>query len=339
MKTLLRTIGIVAAVLVLYAGACAVRREIRNRGNTRIVSDAQVTTISLTIDGTERRALVHVPSGADATATLPLVLMLHGAGGTAEMALVETAFVARSDAHQFIVAFPEATRPDAGKPAAFGSNDPTWNDGSGRFHSGQRNVADVEFIARLLDEIESRYSVDRSRIFVAGFSNGASMAFRIGIELSDRIAAVAPVAGALWIREPKCARPVSLLYITGTADSLNPMEGGVPNPARSFRFERVSDTAKPPVIEHITKWSNMLGCMSAPVTLTNTPAGVTTTVYEGCRGESRVVFTTIAGHGHTWPGGTNALPSFIVGDDTSPVSATDEIWKFFAAHARDTHPK
>jgi polyhydroxybutyrate depolymerase len=45
------------------------------------------------------------------------------------------------------------------------------------------------------------------------------------LELSDRIAAIAPVSGALWIAEPKIARPVSLLYITGTADPINPMGG------------------------------------------------------------------------------------------------------------------
>ena len=160
---------------------------------------ANLQTVTLTVDGIERRALVHVPPAYDGKAALSVVLMFHGNGGTAESVIKETGWVAKSDAAGFIVVFPEGTRPDMTQPPRFGRNNPAWNDGSGRFHAGERNIADVAFIAALLDHLEAKFAVDKRRVFATGLSNGASMSFRVGLELSERIAAIAPVSGALWI--------------------------------------------------------------------------------------------------------------------------------------------
>ncbi len=84
---------------------------------------------------------------------MPVVLMFHGNGGTAESVVKETGWVAKSDAAGFIVVFPEATRPDMTQPPKFGRNNPAWNDGSGRFHAGERNIADAAFIDVLLDHL------------------------------------------------------------------------------------------------------------------------------------------------------------------------------------------
>ena len=143
---------------------------------------------TLTVQGVERHFLVHVPPQAGAKTPLPVVLMLHGGGGTGKGALAETGWDRKADEAGFLAVFPDATRPAPEKPARFGSNSQVWNDGSGRFHAGEQNVDDVACLNAILDDLCAHYPVDPRRIFVTGFSNGASMAFRAGAELSKRVA-------------------------------------------------------------------------------------------------------------------------------------------------------
>lgn len=299
---------------------------------------ANLQTLTLKVDGIERRSLVHMPPAYDGKAALPVVLMFHGNGGTAESVVKDTGWVAKSDAAGFIVVLPEGTRPDLTQPPKFGRNNPAWNDGSGRFHAGERNINDVAFIASLLDRLEASFAVDKRRVFATGFSNGASMVFRVGLELSERIAAIAPVSGALWIAEPKAAHPVSLLYITGTADPINPLEGGVPKMASGSGFKGVPEKAKPPVREMVRAWVKLLGCSPEAKSRASNIEGITTVIYAGGREGTEVVFTTIEGHGHIWPGGKSPLPEFILGKATSRLNATEAVWKFFQAHPKQ-NPK
>ena len=334
MRTLRRATAVVGIVLVVLFVSFAVVRAIRARADAAFIAAANLQTVTLTVDGIERRALVHVPPDYDGKAAMPVVLMFHGNGGTAESVVKETGWVAKSDAAGFIVFFPEATRPDMTQPPKFGRNNPAWNDGSGRFHAGERNITDVAFIAALLDHIEVKFVVDKRRVFATGFSNGASMTFRVGLELSDRIAAIAPVSGALWIAEPKIARPVSLLYITGTADPINPMEGGAPKMASGSGFSGVPEKAKPPVREMVQAWVKLLGCKEEAESIASDIEGITTIVHTGGRDGTEVVFTTLKGHGHIWPGGKSPLPAFILGKATSRLNANDAVWDFFQAHPK-----
>lgn len=126
---------------------------------------------------------------------------------------------------RFIAVFPNALARDLSQRASFAANPQLWTDASGRFYPGQNAADDIGFLAALLDEIAARFAVDADRVYATDFSNGASMAFRAGVELAPRLAAIAPVAGALWVDPQPMRRPVPLLYITGTADPLNPIDG------------------------------------------------------------------------------------------------------------------
>jgi len=337
MRTLRRAAAVIGIVLVVLFVSFAVARVTRARADAAFIAAAHLQTVTLMVEGIERRALVHLPPAYDGKGALPVVLMFHGNGGTAESVVRETGWVAKSDAAGFIVVFPEATRPDMTQPPKFGRNNPAWNDGSGRYHAGERTIADVAFVAALLDHIEATFVVDKRRVFATGFSNGASMAFLVGLELSDRIAAIAPVSGAFWIADPKLTRPVSLHYITGTADPINPMEGGVPTMASGSGFRGVPEKAKPPVLEMIDAWVKLLGCEEKGKPLPSTIEGITTVVHTGGRDGTEVFFTTIEGHGHIWPGGKSPLPAFILGKATSRLNANDAVWDFFQAHPKP-HP-
>jgi polyhydroxybutyrate depolymerase len=214
------------------------------------------------------------------------------------------------------------------KPASL-QNSPTWNDGSARFEAGQKDVPDVAYIAAILDDLAARLAVDKKKIYVAGMSNGGSMAFRVGAELSDRIAAIAVVAGALWV-SPDLSYPVSLCYVTGTADPLNPLDGGTPNWAGT----PIGGRAKPPVSTEVAAWANALGCSAGSKAIYDRD-GVKGLSYAPCKTNSDVVLYTIEGMGHYWPGATGQyLPEGIIGKKVNTIFANDLIWDFFAAHPR-----
>src|SRR5262249_14997119 len=168
----------------------------------------------------------------------------------------------------FIAVYPEATRPEMNKPADFLQNPPVWNDGSTGSFADIRKIDDVGFIRSVMDDVQSRYAVDPKRVFVAGFSRGGSMAFRLGAQISDRIAAMAQVAGRASIDSIVLSRPVSMIYITGTADPLNPYDGG------KVMYPWGWSEQKPPVIDSINKWLAAASCGNAPQALSQAEDGV-----------------------------------------------------------------
>ena len=291
--------------------------------------------IAINVAGQKRTFTVHVPAMLNAQASVPLVVMLHGGGGTARAAMWETGWAAKADHEGFIAVFPDALARDPARPASFGANPQLWNDGSGRFYPAQSPVDDVGFIAAMLDDLGRRYTIDARRVYVSGFSNGASMAFRLGAALPDRIAAIAPVAGALWNDPVKLARPVSMLYITGNADPLNPIAGGVPRllGGTGGTGDVVRAKPKPPVRDSIRQWANALGCMAAPPAVADAD-GICTETHSRCAGDSEVVYIEIDGQGHTWAGGRSLLPARLVGAGSNRIAANDVIWDFFRRHVR-----
>lgn len=289
-----------------------------------VTSGTQPFTI--TVKGIERRYFVHVPPSRNETKKWPVVLMFHGGGGSAKGAMWETGWREKADAEGFLAVFPEGTPPDRSRPGRFRDNPQTWNDGSDRPNVGaaQRGVPDVEFVSAMLADLKARFSVDECRIYASGFSNGASMTFRVARELSDVIAAAAPVAGADWLQDNKPKRPVPLIHITGTADPLNPIRGG------KIRIGKRTFGEKPATQEMIAKWVEMhRGPDKGRVVYDNDGA---TGIAYGRPGEPpEVVLYTIHGHGHHWPGGKSALPVRLVGENIATLNATDVIWDFFDA--------
>jgi polyhydroxybutyrate depolymerase len=177
--------------------------------------------------------------------------------------------------------------------------------------------------------LSAGHAVDQRRVYVTGFSNGASMAFRAGAALSDRLAAIAPVAGACWTEPLRLSRGVSLCYVTGDADTLNPLDGGFPKLA--FGGREQGGRAKAPVKTTIEKWAQALRCPALPVQDTSI-RGVHTLRYGPGTDGAEVVFITLEGLGHVWPGGESLLPEAVVGKPSDKLNATAAIWDFFKTH-------
>ncbi len=285
-------------------------------------SGTQLFTI--TVNEIERKYFVHVPPSRNETKKWPVVVMFHGGGGSAKGAMWETGWREKADAEGFLAVFPEGTAPDRSRPGRFRDNPQTWNDGSDRANVGavQRGVPDVEFVSAMLANLKASFKVDERRIYASGFSNGASMAFRVARELSGVIAAAAPVAGADWLQDTKPERPVPLIKITGTADPLNPIGGGM------VRIGKRTFGEKPATQKMIAKWVEMhRGPKKGRVVYDND--GATGIAYGLPDEPAEVVLYTIDGHGHYWPGGKSALPVRLAGENIAKLNATNVIWDFF----------
>jgi polyhydroxybutyrate depolymerase len=160
-------------------------------------------------------------------------------------------------------------------------------------------------------------------VFATGLSNGGMMCYRLAAELSDRIAAIAPVAGTMALVETHPARPVPVMHFHGTEDKIAPAEGS--GKGRVFRS----------VEENIQIWCRVNGCPTTPqVTALDDRVQDGTTVackvYGPGKDGAEVVLYEIIGGGHTWPG--QPPPVKFLGRSTFDISANDLMWEFFQKH-------
>jgi polyhydroxybutyrate depolymerase len=267
----------------------------------------------LSSGGLERRYVVHVPGSYDGTLPVAVVLVLHGLGGDANEAARISGMSVKSDAEGFLAVYPEGS----GAVMAF-------NAGQCCGGAAARHVDDVSFLRDVVADVSTNYAVDPQRIYAAGMSNGAMMAYRLGCEMSDVLAAIASVAGALEI-DCAPAQPVSAIVFHGTGDAIVPYNGGrVVNPPGGM------DPDYDPVSTAIGQWATIGGCTGA--TEQQVSANVTRQVQTGCLDGHDVELYTVIDGGHAWPGGQ---PRRTGGDvPTTEVVATDLIWDFFAAHPK-----
>jgi polyhydroxybutyrate depolymerase len=182
----------------------------------------------------------------------------------------------------------------------------------------------VAYTNALLDDLERQFNVDKKRVFATGISNGAMMCLRLACQLSNRIAAIAPVSGSLGFSGCNPPRPVSVIYFQGTADKFMPIGGGKgPRSLPGEFFESTDQT--------IAFWRRQDKITGSPRVVRR---GQATGYYYGPGAAgSEVVLWVIQGGGHTWPGGQYGfLGERVLGALTHDISANDLMWEFFQRH-------
>ena len=277
---------------------------------------------TLKISGVERNYLVHPPEDYDELKPLPLVIFLHGAGGNALQSARTLGWEEKADKERFVVAFPNGAPADPSKPASFRKNPRIWEDGSFRSAMRTRKLDDTEFIKAVLIDLQKRYSIDRRRIYLVGFSNGGGMTFRLAAEIGDQIAAFACVSSLSWLPQPAPKIPLPLLYLLGTRDPLTPLNGGrIRSPWGTYE-------TKPPVLDTVEKWLRWNLCGPTP-TEQKDQKGVRTVLYSprGREG-AEVRFSLVTGMGHHYPGATETLAASIAGKPADKINGTEIIWNF-----------
>jgi len=276
-------------------------------------------------DGWARPYQLQRPPQLDPAHPVPLVLVLHGAGGGGARALSSYRWDEAAERHGFVAVAPDAMPAFPDQPAQFLANPRYWNDGRAGGPAAHQQIDDVGFIAALIDRLAGDLPIDRQRIYVTGFSSGAGMTYRLGLDLADRLAAIAPISGQGFGARPP-ARPLPVLYLVGDQDPLTPLAGG---PVR-LPWGTVQD--HPPARKLPDTWAMLDHCQGKPSIEAPQPQ-VTLERWHGCAGNAEVLFYTVAGLGHEWAGGRGRLlPEAMTGPYTDAVDVTDLVWNFFRRH-------
>lgn len=278
---------------------------------------------SLTVDERARTYHLHVPAKHRSPA--PLVFVFHGGGGQGTGIESTSGFDAISDREGFIVVYPDGI-------------DRGWNDGrtdNPKQGALRKNVDDIAFVRAMIADIETVSPIDARRIFATGMSNGGIFSQYVAAKLSDKFAAIAPVAGGIadpFYKEFAPTSPVSVFAMNGTRDPLVPFAGG--NVARIGRGKVI------PVDEAMQLWVVRDGTKSEPKTgmLPDTDptdgCRVTWKKWSGGRDGTEVWLYAEEGAGHTWPGGPQNLPVARVGSVCRDFDASEAAWSFFKAHPK-----
>jgi len=257
-------------------------------------------------DGVVRSYRVVVPDAATCSDGSPLVFDLHGLTSNPVQEEWISGLGARGREDGFVVV----------QPAGIGEV-PSWNAGTCCGTSARDGVDDVGFLDAVRARVGAALAIDARRVYATGLSNGGYLSHRLACERADVYAAIAPVAGVLGVPRCDSTRPVPVLQFHGTDDQLVPYHGGGMGGGLSAPGT-------------MAFWAARNGCEPTPV-VTLESGDVTCARWQGCARGADVELCTVAGGGHTWPGGPDLiLPA--LGRTTDDVDATAALWEFFTAH-------
>ena len=329
---------------VLIVGACLAGSEL----GAQPLPQGRIVR-RLTLDGVRREIVLHVPASVDGTSAVPVVFMLHGTSGSGGKFYNISGWVEKAEAEGFIAAFPSALsyclgddedddgviEPDEFKvttkwaAGALGTATmPLCTDEQiaalplPRQNEIESRVLrdDVAFVDAALSAIGRELPVDPQRLYVTGFSNGASMSGRLLVERSDTFAAFALAAGLPAVPGP-AQRPAPVVFTVGSLDDrfLTPLgleslpldEGFLQIPqvraamgtiARDVHLDSTRFTYAPSLVQ---------GHVVPTFTYSDSLVGAT----------NRFTAAVIEGASHQYPNGEN-----------HPLVMADELWAFFRQH-------
>jgi polyhydroxybutyrate depolymerase len=283
--------------------------------------------VDLRIRGFRRSYLVHLPKGYDAAHPLPLIVVIHGAFGKAASMETFTGFSDLADEESFLVVYPNGF----GLLGFFQH----WNAGHCCGKAAADGLDDVKYLETVITDACSRLPVDRTRIYMAGFSNGGMMTYRFAAEKGSLLAAFASLSAAAGGRpsqdEPEWSPPtpqsfLPVLCIHGLSDYHVPFDGGMSTEHKGTRTYWS-------VEKSLSFWIKHNHCRENPVTHNEQNGNVRVTHWQGCLDHSDVVLYALTGWDHQWPGlfFTANLPQ---GHPLRGFDAAQVIWQFFKKHQR-----
>lgn len=280
--------------------------------------------------GRSRSWMVYAPATYDPSIPSAVVVLLHGRPGNAGGMAFLTGMNAVAENHNFIVVYPDGI-------------DNEWNaqfDISARDISltGRRSTLpqdDVGFLQTMMDDLAVNFNIDRSRLYLGGFSNGGFMTYRMACSAGRTFAAFAAISGNLYLElSDLCRRspPTPILIMNGTADPSVPYEGVLVQSAQSTEPVRISYGVQ----DAVAAFARRNGCSLTGVSTTFAESGrspgtqVVRFVPRDCSSGADVVLYVINGGGHTWPG--HPRPQQEMGDTNMDMDAGEVIWEFFSQH-------
>ena len=254
---------------------------------------------SLISDNLEREYIVHVPSSYDASKPIPVVFNIHGGGGNGENQRNMSNMDVNSDKNGYIVVYPDGTG-----AVLFGKEVFNWN---GKMDTKPEQVVskidDVKFFSKMIEDLKNKFNIDEKRIYATGISNGGQMSHRLGCDLSDKIAAIAPVGAPIGINhECNPSKPVPTMIIHGKKDPCALYDGGQCGGCyeKFLGLKQSTGSYACESINTITAdWIERNSC-SSESQMTYQNGDVMCKTYNDCTANSEVMLCT-ANAGHTWP--------------------------------------
>jgi polyhydroxybutyrate depolymerase len=248
---------------------------------------------SILVGTVARSYRLYVPASYDPSNATSLVIMFHGLGGTSSTIEAVTGWDSIADKSGIIVAYPDSLGALNGWNCKFISSKYT------------SDADDELFFLSLVAQLRATYKIDPSRIFVAGFSNGAFLAYELAGEHADMIAAIAVVGGTDGTEltsAPRPSEPISVIAIHGMKDDVVPYSNGW-------------CTSAP---DDASIWANYDSCTGPPTTQDTSDGNTTIIDYQAGKNGTEVKLYAVHKAPHTWP-----------------AEVTEYIWQFFAEHAKD----
>lgn len=281
-------------------------------GSILLLAVAPIHADQITVSGRERTYAVFRPTALTRTATVPLVVVLHGGFGTGAQAEKSYRWDDLASAKGFVVVYPDGVRR-------------SWNAGGNCCGPANRdNVDDVAFLDAVIASVSKSENIDQHRVYVTGISNGGAMSYRLACEGRASVAAIGSVSGTM----PggcRTSRPISVMEIHGLQDQNIPFTGGVGS-------KGVTDIDWPSVEVTLDHFRSVDRCGSV-VTQKN---GVVQQADAQCAEGLEVRLITIADAGHQWPGAIAERPIarrlFKLDTPSTALDATEALWAFFQRH-------
>lgn len=283
--------------------------------------------------GRARSWIVYASPDYDPTRPTPVVVLLHGRpSNAASMALI-SGMNDVAATNNFIAVYPEGL-------------DNEWNAqfdvaGGSISLTGQRSTLpqdDVGFLKTLMSDLAVDFNIDRSRLYLGGFSNGGFMTQRMACSAGDTFAAFAEVGSALYVELARlCQRspPTPIMFMHGSADPSVPITGvQLVNPQGG---EPIRITLS--VQDTVAAFARRNHCDARGTSTTFAESGrspgthVVRFTPHGCDEGADIDYYLINGGGHTWPGADEAvMPAESFGLTNQDFRASEKIWEFFSAH-------
>jgi polyhydroxybutyrate depolymerase len=250
----------------------------------------------ISIDNINRQFIIHLPPNYDFNTTYPLLVALHGGTGNAKQFESQSNFDSIADKENFIVVYPDGL-------GLFEFNFHIWNSGYIKTDL-TGGVNDVDFLYKLIESLKVQYSIDSSKIFMTGHSNGAMMTYRMAAEYPNLFSGIAPVSGSIggktsseddWYIIPHPNSSLNVVAIHGLLDTNILYNGGITQTGYNAG-ERYDYS----VNQSINFWIKNNKCLGNSTLENSSNNKITLISFKGCENNTSVELVTLNYANHFW---------------------------------------